>query len=118
MMSVSLEEIFILGPPSILTPSACIFKCSFVSNDEIRELKESESLSEEISVLAFKPIPLLSALILISSVSDFRLTATDNRLYHKFKINRKIILVQFVETAGNQWVCLHLKRIQWQVIYF
>jgi|GEM_PF-4039788 len=54
MMSVSLEEIFILDPPSILTPSACIFKCSFVSNDEIRELKESESLSEKNTRLGFQ----------------------------------------------------------------
>ena len=73
MMSVSLEDIFIFDPPSILTPSAFIFKCSFISNDEVREFKESVSLSEEILVWAFKPMPLLSALILMSSVSDFRL---------------------------------------------
>ena len=75
MMSVSLEDIFILDPPSILTSSAFILKCSFASNDETREFRESESLSEEIPVLAFSPMPLFSALILTSSVSDFRLTA-------------------------------------------
>ena len=73
-MSVSLEDNLKLEPPSILSSSALIFKCSFVSIDEIRELKESESLSEEMPALAFKSIPLLSALILTSSVSDFRLT--------------------------------------------
>ena len=39
------------------------------------------------------------------------------RLCHKLKINRWIILVQFVETTGNQRVSRYSKRSQRKAVY-